>query len=31
MFHEAAMNFDPSVTFLEKKLDDIALFSHLGL
>jgi hypothetical protein len=31
MLHEAVMNFDPDVTFLEKKLDDVALFNHLGL
>jgi hypothetical protein len=31
MFREAAMNFDPCVTFLEKKLDDVALFDHHNL
>jgi hypothetical protein len=31
MFREAAMNFDPCVTFLEKKLDDLALFDHHSL
>jgi hypothetical protein len=28
MFREAAMSFDPCLTFLERKLDDVALFDH---
>jgi hypothetical protein len=30
MVLEAAMNFDPCVVFLEKKLADVALFNHLS-
>jgi hypothetical protein len=31
MFDEAAMSFDPYATFLETKLDDVALLNHLKL